>query len=536
VDSDIKDLTERIINSVNPNWTINEKLRYVYIMVGKELAKDVTFFYSLGKKIGDESYDYSELRGRYIDDKVVDKKVICKSAALILKTIYDVIGVKCDLMQSIDYQNIKNEDDSFDLYHWFLCCRGDDGKKYFLTLVPDLINIQNNWQTEHFASNIDYYNRPRNDVDNPVPNYMGNRIYEDVMEINELEQLDMRIGYLKRKDGKLAPTQLIGNLDINDYIYYENGKKSAGLTQSNSPFVYEQVINIVGGEKGYNKLLAEETEFHKNVFSFVNEKGKTIDFVETPLRDIGIKDIKHWSMLIQERIIDSSFTDDNKISMMQQVDIVCNKLLQIKKMADDIREKKAKLETFGQNPNEFANYNQLQKEIEKLEQTALRSIGAARNILYTVSQKFIDSKYKRKNKKDISSEYIIKRLEKLLPLLLVLNDEHSEPMTARCNGTGEQLALVDTVLNDLFDGNILSRDKTKNRIIRTALYDPDTKTYDLIFQIDKHYYYFLDAKRGTFEAVTDIIGFLSNNNYTILNDQVNERIAEIEKEMSKKTK
>lgn len=533
----IKELVEMIINNVNSNWTINEKLRYVYITVGKYLAKDVTFFYSLGSKIGEESLEFDEIRERYVEDKVIDNKVICKSAALILKEIYDAIGIDCKLMQSTDYQIIGDEFDRFELYHWFLCCTGDDGKKYFLTLVPDLMNIQNNWQTEHFATYISYFRRSINNEADETPSYLGERIYEDIMDKKELEQLDMRVGYLKKSAdeyGVVTPTPKTGLLDIKDYIYYENGEKESGITLNQSPFIYENAVDYIGSKKGYANILAEETDFYQNAFLFINEDGVEINFLETPLRMIESRDINHWASLLQMKIIDmSNIVDKEKERMIYQVESVREKLVSVKMLINHITRKKEELKQ-ANNPNQI---KLLKEEIETLEKDALNNVKKARTVLYLIARNFIDSKYTNNTQgNNYSSEYIIKRFETVIPMILVLNDEYNKPMTARCNGLGEQLALVDRILRDLFDGNVVAAEKEKNRIVRTALYNPVTTDYDLIFQIDKEHYYFLNPNTGEFRALPNPIELVTEKGYIVLNDEVNDRILEIEKEIEGKAK
>lgn len=531
-----KELVETVIQNVNPNWTINEKLRYVYITVGKYLAKDVTFFYSLGSKIGEESLSFKEIKERYIKDKVVDNKVICKSAALILKEIYDAIGIESQLMQSTDYQIIGDEAKRFELYHWFLCCTGDDGKRYFLTLVPDLMNIQNNWQTEHFATHISYFRRPINAEADEMPSYIGERIYEDAMDKKELEQLDMRIGYLKKianEYGVVTPTPETGPLDIKDYIYYENGEKESGTTLSQSPYIYENAVDYIGSKKGYANILAEETDFYQGAFIFLNENGEEINFLETPLRMIDSKDINHWATLLQEKIIDMPDTlDKDKDTMIYQVENVREMLVHTKTLIENITRKKEALKV----TTNISNSSKLKEEITTLEAEALNHVKKSRTVLHLVARNFVNNSYSHKHGREYSSEYITKRFEIVIPMMLVLNDSHSEPMTARCNGLGEQIALVDRVLRDMFDGNVISAEKEKNRIVRTALYNPETTEYDLIFQIDKEYYYFLNPNTGEFRSLSNPIELVTEKGYIVLNDEINDRILEIEKEIEGKEK
>ena len=82
-----------IKNNIKEEWTILEKMRYVYITVGKYLKKDVDFFLSKRNKLGELNLSKEEFYKIYKDDKKEFSKnwdkVICRSASIILKRIFD---------------------------------------------------------------------------------------------------------------------------------------------------------------------------------------------------------------------------------------------------------------------------------------------------------------------------------------------------------------------------------------------------------------------------------------------------------------
>ena len=83
---DINDLYNKVAQGVDENWSDLYKMRYIYLAVGKYLIKNTDFFYSVDKKLGNQNLNISELSNIYNDEKNSgDLKVICKSAALILK-------------------------------------------------------------------------------------------------------------------------------------------------------------------------------------------------------------------------------------------------------------------------------------------------------------------------------------------------------------------------------------------------------------------------------------------------------------------
>ena len=118
----VNELIEKVVSSVKSEWTTLEKIRFVYLETGKYLSKNTDFFFSMDGKLDDNNLSLKDLADIYNDDKLVEStKVICKSSALILKKIYDRLGIKSKLVKSVNnITEYKNGDNLLTVNHWML--------------------------------------------------------------------------------------------------------------------------------------------------------------------------------------------------------------------------------------------------------------------------------------------------------------------------------------------------------------------------------------------------------------------------------
>ena len=184
---------EEIINKINSqtNWTLNQKIRYAYIELGKNIHLNAKFFYSLYQVLDkDTKYSIDELRELYAKVKP-SAQVMCRDCAYMLKMIFDKCGINSKIMETCEVDHYKIDNTFFDIQHFFLCVEGDNQKKYFLSLAVDLPYIQMNMQTEHFATNVVYKNGSGEQV------YQGPRIHNTVMNKQEIRKLDESLGLIK---------------------------------------------------------------------------------------------------------------------------------------------------------------------------------------------------------------------------------------------------------------------------------------------------------------------------------------------------
>ena len=135
-DTRLKVIEDDIINSIKPEWNKDEIIRYIYLYIGKIISKNVDFFYSLGRKLEYKNYSFDRLKRTYESKRITNLSVICKSSAIILKRIYDRLGIESELMETVDYNQFTDEEtkETLDVHHWFLCVTGENNKKYCINM------------------------------------------------------------------------------------------------------------------------------------------------------------------------------------------------------------------------------------------------------------------------------------------------------------------------------------------------------------------------------------------------------------------
>ena len=164
----------RIIDEINShsNWSKNVKIRYAYIELGKLVSKDAMFFYTiqnnlLSKDKEDIRYPKEEIERIINSQDLFDYKVVCKNAADMLIYILKNCGIEAERRKTLVFARYKD----LIIPHYFVIATGDEDKKYFMTLNPDLPNIKIGKKTSKFAYEIKYH------IDN---DYMdGNKTYTE---------------------------------------------------------------------------------------------------------------------------------------------------------------------------------------------------------------------------------------------------------------------------------------------------------------------------------------------------------------------
>ena len=130
----VEELSKRVIDSIDDSWSTIEKIRYVYLEVGKFVEKHTDFFYSVDKKLGEKQLSLDEIEEIYEDDKTSgDLKVICRSASFILQHIYTKLGIDSELIKTNNTILASDDEKEFLLNHWILVVKDGD-KNYFMTL------------------------------------------------------------------------------------------------------------------------------------------------------------------------------------------------------------------------------------------------------------------------------------------------------------------------------------------------------------------------------------------------------------------
>lgn len=285
--NNINELINYIVNTINSNWDKMTQARYVYIEVGKYVQRYTDFFYSLDTKMSDLNLSIQELKEIYADDKSVHNdddwnKIICKSGSIILKSIYDKLGIDCKIIKTVKPRNIKSKDgmESFELDHYFVCINIDN-KNYFLTLAPDLFNIQNGLETEHYGGYVPGYIEYEDG--SRVRYYEGELIEPELITKEELMREDYLIGYLNSYYGSNPNSYLSDNVVLN----YNN----AGL-------------ELLSSEAEKNDFISETTNFYRSLVTFKSGE-RVISFKEDKdsLSSLSEDDWKNYLDILEGFVI-----------------------------------------------------------------------------------------------------------------------------------------------------------------------------------------------------------------------------------------
>ncbi len=119
----IDKLIEHVVETTDRSLPKLYQIRYVYLETGKYLQKNTDFFFSLKNKLGEDNYSNEMLKKLYNDDKTTDidgwNKVVCRGTAIVLKRIFDELGIESKIVKTTATQeNSLNLD--FDIHHYFV--------------------------------------------------------------------------------------------------------------------------------------------------------------------------------------------------------------------------------------------------------------------------------------------------------------------------------------------------------------------------------------------------------------------------------
>lgn len=318
----INEAVDFIIKGVKDEWSALEKIRYVYLELGKILYKNTDFFFSVDNKLGDKNLTIEEIEKIYDDKKDSgDLKVICRSAAYILQKVYDILGIKSELIKSnnniINYED-EDKDKSLEINHWFLATYDEDGKAYFLTLASDLPYIQMGMQTRHFATNIPYTKTQKNG--NVIQVYCGDEIKHTVLKDEQLRKIDVNIGYLK-----------------NYYNYDENYRLSNNVSLNYTDAAIAMLANELKGNKLYYDIEIQNTRFYKKLMEFrsadkeLSLYGKKLDSLRKEDWDAWVKRLcklvhKKIEQMIEYKIYIKTYYNEENWNYKDWLNDICVQL------------------------------------------------------------------------------------------------------------------------------------------------------------------------------------------------------------------
>lgn len=471
-ESKLKIIEEEIIKSINPSWNKDEIIRYVYLYVGKYISKNVSFFYSLGRKLDNKNYDYKKIKSTYESKQIRNLSVICKSAAIVLQRIYKKLSIKSNLVETTQFNPFIDEEsnETLEVHHWFLAVTSDNDRIYFLTIVPDLFNIQFNMKTEHFANNITYI-RVNKKGEEEIQ-YKGPEIKHTVLSDEELTRIDEKIGYIIPYTVKEGNKQK--RYDGYDNIFIEN-------------------LRTYVRKNNYLMELGYDTDFFKDIMNYNVNNMLIEEYLNT--KDFSMEEIDKWIEYIKER---ATFYGHNP------------------KDDKDVNGKIIALRTSLQN-KDAKKYRNL------VGQLGINFVDEKYKIVKGgyCSQEYLEKKF----------EYLFPKFfnfnEKSTPL--------TERFTGLSEKLDFIDMFIENMFPELRESKASAGIKLnpkyslyRNRIQRYVIYSTRRKQYDIIFSIDNsNTYYYLDPVKGIFKKLNNLLNLISDE-FIVVSDELRNRMQEVE--------
>ena len=326
------DELHRIINYINSqkNWGNDEKIRYAYLELGKLVHKDPLFFYTIKNflnKKEDIRYDIDTVDKMMNSNNRFDSAVICKNSADMLKYIFDHTGIESDIKKATVKTTYKEENKKVEIIHYFIVATGNDKKKYFLTLNPDLSNIQIGKQTSHFASDIPYIQTIIIEQENGekikqvVQSYEGEEIKHTVLSEDEIRAIDERIGYkfTNYNGNQIYADELFDILEK----HYKTSKKKLNdgeyldIVRCETPFYYD-MCKLLNGESTLDEILNNDKTPTKEEID-----NTYIDYDKLKLDENVLTDLKLFVLLeVLMKLYKKAEYDLNQYVLDDYIDLV----------------------------------------------------------------------------------------------------------------------------------------------------------------------------------------------------------------------
>ena len=547
---DINMLIDGIVSNVHDDWPTLYKIRYVYLAVGKELMRDTDFFLSVDGKLGEANLSSQEIIDIYNSEKGRGLAVICKSASSILKMVYDRLGIRSKLVETNTSLATIYDKGEFLINHWFLAVYDEDGKAYFMTLTPDLGYIQMDMETKHFASNIPYI---RDFGLKKMQVYKGEEIKPSFISRNELKEIDIAIGYIKK-----------------EYLYNDKYQKTNQWEKNYDNASFSMLKNEMKDNKLFYELALHKSSFYQFCTNFKGENGKYISFTQDDLVNLTDDDwyyfnkivceqvlnkisqilgyeifvipninSKHWNyeswllnlcVQLQDKILKRMYQKDNT-DLNVNLDL---NHFEYNKWSKNIKAKYNSNTTYDDILSILDKMNTLVKSTEKKE--TRKNVGV---LLHKLGYHFISKKYVyEKNINEdgyLSNCYIANKFNLLFPYVFSCNDVITD---FNKMGYSEMVSIIKEVIVLMFS-EITKNNSSKlngynenynaifNRIQMYTVRNKETKEYSIVFNIpsnnnENDYYFFYNPGRNLFRTF-NFLDFC--NDYIIVSNRLKNKMS-----------
>lgn len=505
-------IVNNIIKGIDLNWNKLQKIRYVYLELGQIIEKNTDFF--LNDKLGNYVLSAQQMNRIYKDDVLASRKnakgkyqyqVICKSAALLLKTIFDKININSELIYTTAEDDINS-----DIRHWFIIVQDDEKKQYFLTLAADLPYIKNEFPTEHFATHLTFFSL------NGEPNYVirndtsmflseiedkntGKRGYEfdhTVLSEEYLKQIDKSIGYDRLYQSK----NLISSPSFLSlyYLYMESNSDIYNIFKKNLK------INSEEFKSGYSIEEEDIDNFINNLDKYIFSKlGNEKEIILTLSKEIDNPVYNEADDLYIFMINNKKALKKVKNYEMSELVTMLNQVFELERRFLELKKAKRELITFYNINKSDDNYD-IEKyyKLCKNYENAIKNISILKitSILNRIAFYFIKDQISIKNQDNyVSVYYILNKFIVMFPLVFDCGYKDSKTVKANSfsiQNYSEQVVVIKKMLAivfselteknccDMEDYNI-KYSPIENRIQMFPLKDKKTGEYSIGFRFGK---------------------------------------------------
>ena len=461
MDENIKEIlnsvTDEIISKINPSWNKLQKIRFVYLSLGKYLEKNTDFF--LNDKLADLALSKDEIDSIYFSNRLNKSirnnktayQITCKSAALFLKTAFDKLG--------IDSYYVHTKGDLNGILHWFIVVKDDNENQLFLTLAADLPYIQNNLPTKHFGNNISLFDLNGEQV-YVIPDEKGIKTKDvtykktdgQILHGKEIEHkviypeyekdikaLDESIGF-----SKLYETEgLLNNKDFQKLFYIY-------IYDISTPYkIFRKSFNIENDYfKPSNEITKEEIDEFKNgiyeyASSFLVNKGYS-NSIENAFKDTIIKLLKEIGIIeIDESLEPKTLVNMYKKDLRKIIDQKENDALSLIQTVYTLQDK---FDTFYNNRQSLndEDYTKSKKAI---------SISKLVPLLDKLAYIELKEKLTVKTHEYLPLSYIVTKFNLVFPIVFDCNFKTNKTVKVTpfsMQGYSEQIVIIKEFLKRIF--------------------------------------------------------------------------------------
>ena len=275
----IKELKENMPKGLNKL----EIAKYIYIKLGKEKAFDDRYFFG-NRKTREQIYKLAEENEKRTERIAKEKRIICVSLTYLYR----------DLLKEFDIKSIVAEEGD----HKYPIIYLEDGKMFKADLQLDLWRIQTQSRTNHFGTRTQYesYNvQPLNEkyaveIDKKIgyikdeKDYKNNavdNIKEKVKDKNAKEILEIVLQdeEINKLDSKLGPVE-------RSKYYNALLRETANKYICKKIFPFNCYRENISGEKDYTMCIYSLEKNDTSVYLFSNKEDKFVKVELTQLEEL----------------------------------------------------------------------------------------------------------------------------------------------------------------------------------------------------------------------------------------------------------